>query len=152
VRIAVERLVGMVAIVAWVTLVSTLALALISPAIGLDEGLPWWALWSAGLQSYLFALVLSALSFAVGAVTGSRGLAIAVGSAVAVLGFLLQALSSIAEILETARWASPWYWLLRDNPVVTGPNALNTVLPVALSVAFAVLGVAVFQRRDLHLA
>ncbi len=151
VRLAVERILGMWLVVAWVTVVSTLMLVAVSPVFGLDEGLPWWALWSAGLQSYLFALVISALSFAVGAVSGSRGLAIAVGAAVAVLGFLLQALSSVAEILESARWASPWYWLLRDNPVVTAPNAMNALLPLALALVFAAVGVAVFNRRDLRL-
>lgn len=152
VRVAVERLVGMVLIVVWVMVASTLALVLIAPAVGLDDGLPWWGVWSAGLQSVMFALVIAALSFAVGAVTGSKGLAIAVGSAVAVLGFLLQALSSVAEILQDLRWASPWYWLLRDNPVVTAPNGLNTILPLALAVVFSVVGVAVFRRRDLRFA
>jgi ABC-2 type transport system permease protein len=148
-RVAVERFVGMALIVAFVTTVSTAALALLSPPTGLDEGLAWWGIWSAGLQSFAFVMVICGLAFAVGAATGSRGLAITVGSAVAVIGFLIQALAPIADFMESLRVASPWYWLLRDNPVTTGLNDLNFWLPMGLSAVFVGLGVLALSRRDL---
>jgi ABC-2 type transport system permease protein len=148
-RVAVERFVGLALIVAFVTAVSTAALALLSPPTGLDEGLPWWGIWSAGLQSFAFVMVLCGLAFAVGAATGSRGLAITVGSAAAVVGFLIQALAPIADFMEDIRIASPWYWLLRDNPVRVEPNLLNFWLPMGLCAVFVAIGVLALSRRDL---
>ncbi len=148
-RVAVERFFGAAVLVAFVATVSTAVLGLVSPLFGLDEGVPWWGVWSAGLQAFAFVLVHIALAFAVGAATGSKGLATAVGAGAAVVGFLLQALGPIAEVMETLRVFSPWYWFLRDNPVITEPNLLNTGLPFALSVVFLALGVVAFDRRDL---
>lgn len=149
-RVALARYAGGTAIVAFVTVVSTAALVLLAPVFGLDEGVPWWGYWSAGLQSFAFVMICASLTFAVGAASGSKGLAIAVGSGVAVVGFLLNALGSITETLETLRWASPWYWMLKDNPVVTEPSLLNTALPLALGLLVVAIGVPVFARRDLR--
>ena len=149
-RVALARYVGAAVIVAFVTVVSTAALVLLAPVFGLDEGVPWWGYWSAGLQTFAFVMVCASLTFAVGAATGSKGLAIAVGSGVAVVGFLLNALGAITDTLETLRWASPWFWMLRDNPVVTAPNLLNTALPLALGLLVVAVGVPVFARRDLR--
>ncbi len=149
-RVALARWVGAAAMVAFVAVVSTAALVLLAPVFGLDDGVPWWGYWSAGLQTFAFVMVCASLTFAVGAASGSKGLAIALGSGLAVVGFLLNALGAITATLETLRWASPWYWMLRDNPVVTEPNLLNTALPLALSVVFVAAGVPIFARRDLR--
>jgi ABC-2 type transport system permease protein len=148
-RTAAERFVGTALAVAVVTAVSTAALALIAPFVDLDEGLPAWGFWAAGLTMFAFVLVHVALTFAVGAATGSKGLAIAVGAGVAVAGFMLQALASIAEPLERARSLSPWYWFLRDNPLTTEPTALSLWLPLGLSVLLVAVGILAFDRRDL---
>jgi ABC-2 type transport system permease protein len=148
-RVALERVGGTLVLSALLTVVSTLVLVAVSPVVGLDDGLAWWALWSAGLQMLAFVMVLATLVFAVGAATGSKGLAIAVGSAVAVVGFLVQALAPIAEVMEDLRWGSPWFWMLRDNPVTTPPNWLNTLLPFGLAALFVAVGTWAFDRRDL---
>ena len=148
-RVAIERFAGTTVVVALVTFVSTGVLAATAVPIGLDDGVPWWGLWSAALQTLAFVLVISALVFAVGAATASKGAAIAVGSGVAVAGFLIHALAPLAKVMEDLRWGSPWYWLLRENPVVTAPNLLNTVMPLGFTVVFVGLGVLAFDRRDL---
>lgn len=149
-RVALERLAGTTIIVTLVTLASTAILAAMSPMVRLDQGVPWWGLWSAALQTLAFVMMLAALVFAIGAATASKGLAIAVGSGVAVAGFLIQALAPLARVMERLRWGSPWFWLLRDNPVTTAPNWLNTALPFGLAVLFVVAGLWFFDRRDLR--
>lgn len=148
-RTASERFVGTALILGVVTAASTALLAAVAPAVDLDDGLPAWAFWAAGLTMYAFVLVHVALTFAVGAATGNRGLAIAVGASVAVVGFMLQALAGIAEPLERAREFSPWYWFLRDNPLTTAPSALSLWLPLGLTVLVVAGGVLAFNRRDL---
>ncbi len=150
VRIAVERIVGMALILAFVTAVSTAVLVVTAPPFGLDEGLPWWGLWGAGLQTFAFVMVIACLGFAVGAGTGSKGGAIAAGAGLATAGFLVQALAPIAEPVEKLRAYSPWYWLLQDNPVTTAPNLVNTALPLAVATALVAVGVVLFDRRDVR--
>ena len=147
-----ERFCGLALIVGFVGAVSNAVLALLMPLFDLDEGLPWWAIWSAALQCFCFVLVLCAVAFAVGAATGSKSLAIAASAGWAVAGYLIQALSSTADFFQTLQWLSPWYWFLRDNPMTTAPNLLNTALPLALAAVLVGLGVAAFERRDLKLA
>ena len=149
VAVAAARFVGASLIVATVTAASTLVLVLLAPVFGLNDGVPRWGLLSAGLQTFALVMACASVTFAVGAATGSKGLAIGAGSSVAVVGFLLNALGAITDVLGTRRWASPWYWMLRDNPLVTAPNLLNTVLPMGLSVAFVAAGIVAFNRRDL---
>lgn len=150
VRLALARWVGVLVMVAVVVAVSTGVLVVSAPAFGLDEGVAWWAYWSAGLQTFAFVVFLASITFSVGAATGSKGLAVAAGAAVAVGGFLLNALGGISEALDSLRWASPWYWMLKDNPVVTEPNLVNTALPLGLAAVVVAIGVFLFTRRDLR--
>jgi ABC-2 type transport system permease protein len=148
-RAASERFTGTALAVGLVTAVSTAALAGVAPFVDLDDGLPAWGFWAAGLTMFAFVLVHVALTFAVGAATGNKGLAIAAGAGVAVAGFMLQALAGIAEPLEQARDFSPWYWFLRENPLTTEPTVLSLWLPLGLGVVLVALGVLAFNRRDL---
>lgn len=147
-RAASERFTGTALAIGAVTAVSTAVLALIAPFVDLDQGLPTWGFWSAGLTMFAFVLVHVALTFAVGAATGNKGLAIAVGAGVAVVGFMLQALAGIAEPLEQARDFSPWYWFLRDNPLTSEPGVVSLLLPLGLTVLLVAAGTLAFNRRD----
>jgi ABC-2 type transport system permease protein len=147
---AVERFVGVALVVAVVTTVSTAGLALLSPLVDLDEGLPWWGLWAAGLACLTFVLLHAAVAFAVGAATGQRGLAIAMASALAVVGFLGFALSGIADPLNWLADASPWGWLLDSEPLTTGPDLMSFVLPFGLTAVLVAVGVLALDRRDVR--
>lgn len=147
--LAAARLLGMAILTLTVTAISTAALVLISFPLGLHEGIPAWGMWSAGLLMWAMALLFASLAFAVGAATGRRGLAIAVATTIAVVTFLMQIIASLAEPLEWLRYASPWYWFLEPNPLVTAPSALSLLLPLALTAAISAVGIMQFNRRDL---
>lgn len=146
---AVGRVIGMWVLVALVTVAGTLILALTSPLVGLDEGLPWWGLWSAGVATYALVMLQASLGFAVGAASGSRGMAIAAATVFVVLGFAAQLVGSAAESLSWLRDASPWYWLLNSNPLTEAPGLLNTWIPLAIALVLTAVGIAWFDRRDL---
>jgi ABC-2 type transport system permease protein len=145
------RFLGVVVLVVVVTAVSTLALAATAPAVSLQQGAPWWGIWSAGLTMAAMILVFVAVTFATGAASGRKGLAIAVGSTVAVVTFLLQVISALAESLEWMRTLSPWWWFLEGNPVITAPTWLSLGLPVAVAAVFVGAGLLLVDRRDLRL-
>ncbi len=149
VAVALGRVLGISVALFVVNAVGHVVLAAYAPVVGLDEGLPWWAFGAAAAASFAFVAVHVSLTFAAGAATGSKGLAIGLGAGLALVGFLVNALAGVAEAFETARDFSPWYWLLKANPLTTAPGALNFWLPMALSVLLVAGGTWVFHRRDL---
>lgn len=150
VELAVSRFTATAMIVAIVTAATTAVLALIAPVFGLNNQIPWWGMWAAGLATYAFVMFHVAVTFAVGAVTGRKGIAIAAGAGLAALGFVGQTLAGLSERLEFMRTASPWYWLLRENPLVNNPTLLSTGLPLILMLVAVAIGVFWFDRRDIH--
>jgi ABC-2 type transport system permease protein len=149
VAVALGRALGIAVALFLVNAVGHVVLATYAPVVGLDEGLPWWAFAAAAAASYAFVAVHVALTFAAGAATGRKGLAIGLGAGLALVGFLVNALAGVAEAFKTARDFSPWYWLLKENPVTTAPGALNFWVPMVLSVLLVAGGTWVFNRRDL---
>ena len=146
---ATARAVGVWLLVAVVTIVATAVLAVTSPAVGLDDGLPWWGVWSAGLASYALVMFHASIAFAVGAATGRRAWAIGAATVVLVLGFAAQLVGSAATSLTWLRDLSPWYWLIDAAPLTNAPGWLDTGLPVLLAVVLTAVGVVLFNRRDL---
>jgi ABC-2 type transport system permease protein len=147
--VALGRVLAVAAAIMLVNLVGHVVLAAYAPSVGLDEGLPTWAFAYAALASFAFVAVHVAATFAVGAATGRKGWAIGVGAGLALVGFLVNAMAGVAEVFERFRDWSPWYWLLRENPVTTAPGWVNVGLPLAVSVLLVVAGTWVFHRRDL---
>lgn len=132
-----------------ITALSTAALALVAPPLGLLEGLPWWGIWSAAISMWALVTLYSAAAFMIGAATGRRAWAIAGAAGLVVIGFLGQLFASLAEPLEYLRSTSPWYWFLGSSPLTTPPTWISFGLPVAIAVLFAAVGAWRFDRRDL---
>jgi ABC-2 type transport system permease protein len=104
---------------------------------------------AASVHLLFLAVAFGAIALAVGAVTGSKGLAIGVPSGFALVGFLVNVLGATASWLEPARPLSLFYYYAGSEPLVNGLD------PVHVLVLLAVIAVAVavalwrFERRDL---
>lgn len=146
---ATARAAGTWLLVAAVTIVGTAVLAATSPLVKLDEGLPWWGVWSAGLASYALVMFHASIAFAVGAATGRRAWAIGAATVVLVVGFAAQLVGSASNSLQWLRDASPWYWLIDAAPLTNAPGLLDTGLPLLLAVLLTGVGIVAFNRRDL---
>jgi ABC-2 type transport system permease protein len=95
----------------------------------------------------LLALIFGAIALAVGAVSGSRGYAIGISAATAVLLFLLFGLSSSVSFLEWTEPLNPISWFLGAKPLTDG-FALEfgwMILTIAVLIGIALWG---FERRD----
>ena len=149
-RVAAERAGALVLLLATLTAVSAAALIASTPAVGLDKGLPAGRLLAASVACALLALVYAAVAFAVGAATGSRPVAVATASALAVAGFVVQGLAQQVPALRPVRAASPWHWLLAGDPLQAGLAWRSWVLPLAVTAVLVVLGTVRFQHRDLR--
>ncbi|MEO7979817.1 MAG: ABC transporter permease subunit [Sporichthyaceae bacterium] len=152
-RVALERLVGIGLVTLVVVGTTTIALVATAPVFGL-AALPDDALWAAGLAVWTLTMCVAGITHGVGAATGSRGTAVAVGSAAAAGTYVLYGLAALVEPLQPLRWLSPWFWFLDADPLVEGFGArlwLQAVLlPLAVATVAVAAGLLRLRRRDLH--
>lgn len=149
-RVALERAGGLIVELAALTAVAGLGLVALAPLTGLNNGLGTDRILEATLATGLLALTFSAVSFAVGAATGSRSAATSVASAIVVALFMIEGLAAQVTALRPIREASPWHWFLGADPIRHGLLWQTWVLPLAVSAALILLGSTVFVRRNLR--
>lgn len=145
-RLLLERLAGL-----WSS-VTVLVLVITAVAIGLvaslDMEVPLDRILAGGSGLLLLVLGFGTLAFAVGAATGRRGIALAAGAALAVVGFVFHAIGPTID----AGWmnaVSPFSWFLQDKPLNNGFDVEGLALLAVIPVASAIAAVAAFERRDL---
>lgn len=148
-RVAVERFVGTTILLALLTLVATVVLIVLRVPFELAD-LSVSNLTAAGVGSFLLALLFTAIAFATGAATGSKGVAIAAGAGLATATYVIFGLSSLVDFFENLRWLAPWYWFLSPSPLTDGWTFPAIGAPLLVSVPVVVIGTVIFTRRDLR--
>ncbi|HET7389022.1 MAG TPA: ABC transporter permease subunit [Nocardioidaceae bacterium] len=108
------------------------------PLVGITVGA-----WLLGVDFGVLALLL-------GSLTGNRGLALGVTSAVAAAAYLISSLAPAIDWLRPARFASPFYWAVGNGQVVDGLGVGSAVALVAVAVVLLAASCAAFSRLDVH--
>lgn len=146
-RVALEKLGALVALSGVLAVVLLAAVLLLARAVSMEIGFAEVA--SATLMTWLIAVAHGALALLVGAATGSRGLAIALATAAAVAGYLLEGLGNLVDVLEPPQALSPFHWYAAADPLHDGFAPGRTGLLVAVVLVFGALAPLAFRRRDL---
>lgn len=95
------------------------------------------------------ALLYGAIAFAIGGVTGNKGLAGGIGAAVLVFSWLGAGLLPMwPEYVDYARWM-PWYWYTEPQVLVNGIDGGYLGLSLGTAAAALAVGVLAFPSRDL---
>lgn len=94
-------------------------------------------------------LLAATAAFAVGAATGRRTWAIGAGSALAVGGYVLQAVANNSQDLEWLHNLSPIYWAYGDVPLANGYDWPGLALLWGGSAILVALATAALARRDI---
>lgn len=148
-RVALGRYVGLVLLLAALTLISTLVLIAFRGPFQLTE-IPVDNLVAASAGSLLLALLFATVTYTVGAATGRRGLAVAAGAGLAAATYVVFGLAAFVDVFESIQWASPWYWFLEPSPLTDGWTWPSIGLPLLMIAPLVVLGTVWFARRDLR--
>jgi ABC-2 type transport system permease protein len=125
------------------------ALALASPAFGLDLGLGRLAGGVLGVG--MLAVLHGWLAIAVGAAWPSRALAIGVPAAAAAGAYLVGGLHELASWLDPLRFASSFWWT-GQAPLSNGVTWWHVGVVGLAAAAALVAGAALIERRDLETA
>lgn len=149
-RVALERAAGLVILLAALTAVSVLTLALLAPPFELTHGLGLTDMAAATVASALLALTFAAVAFCAGAASGRRSLATSLAAFLAVAGFVVEGLGAQVKPLQPIRSISPWHWALGTDPLRNGLTWESGLLPLAVSLVLLLAGALIFGRRDLR--
>lgn len=146
-RLLLERYAALVIGVVWLGTVTGVVALTLARALGMDIGTG--PLVGATIGLILLVLALGSVAFAVGAATGRRALALAVGATVAVFGYMANAL---APLLDDGAWLerlSPFFWYLGNDPLNEGLGLAGAAALAALALVSLVVAVLALDRRDL---
>jgi len=146
-RIAAAKLLALVLVAAVVPIASYLP-CLLGPHFQLYPN--WSALAWTSVALGLLAFDLGALALWLGAVTGSRGLALGVSAAAAAAAYLLSSLAPLVHALRGPRRLSPFYWAVGNDQLARGVPPAALVALAGLGMVLAGAAVPAFRRLDLQ--
>lgn len=146
-RVLAQKAVALL-LVSLVVPVAALATCLGGPAFQLSPD--WGHLGWVTLSTALLAFDLGAAALLVGALTGSRGVALGTSSAVAMVAYLVSALAPVTPAMGTVRWLSPFTWAVGDDQLAQGQALGPVVALVGLGTLLVVATLPAFRRLDIH--
>ena len=117
---------------------------------GFDLQVSGGALVGTSVAMLLLAVDFGALALLLGALTGSRGLALSVSSAAAAAAYLISSLAPAISWLHPFRFASPFYWALGNDPLQNDMPIGSALALGATAVALLVAAAIALRRLDLH--
>lgn len=124
------------------------ALVLAGPLWDLHVGV--WPELGITLAALLLGIDFGILAMLVGALTGSRGTALGVASAVAAASYLISSLAPVTSWVRPARFVSLFYWSVGNGQLVDGPSAAGLVVLTGVGVALAAIALHAFDIMDVH--
>lgn len=144
---ATQRLAAVAAAITAITAVPWLLVAILAPATGMDVPQGNIAATSAGL--ILLVWCYAGIAFLVGAWTGRRAPVLVVTGTLAVATYLANAVSGLLDGGDWLKWASPFHYFIGTDPLRTGWHPAHLAVLAAITVATALAGIRLFDRRDI---
>jgi ABC-2 type transport system permease protein len=164
-QILVTRCAGVVTILFAVAAVSGLALLATAPLFELtssttvtidgapvtNPGVGVSNIAAGTFAAFSVATGVAGIAFLIGGLTGKKGRAIGVATAIAVGSYVFYTLANLTGVAKSLTWLSSWRWYIAQAMFINGLG-WEVVLPFALAAACAGLAWVGFERRDLQTA
>lgn len=145
-RLALERGVGVLLVLAIPAAVTALALALADPVVDLDLSLT--RVLSATAATWVYASVTGAVAFAFAGLTGRVGTSRGVAAGLAIAAYLVASIGNLVDWMAPTARFMPYRVLSDGPPLINGANWSLFAGLAAATVALGGVGIAGFTRRD----
>ena len=145
-RVYFEKFAASAVILAVVSFSMFFAIWLGAEMIG--ESINLWRLFQATFMMWLLTMVFDVLGFALGAITGRRGVSGGVAGAYAFAAYLVTSLAAAVTLLKSINHVSPFKYFNNTRILLNGLQADNVMVLTATCVVMLVIGWAVFNKRD----
>lgn len=146
-QILYERALALVLAIFVVAVAVWAVISVVVVGVGMDVALGFVAAATFGL--FLYGVSIGMITLAVGAVFGRRSLALGVGSGVAVVGFVFNAVAPLVDAANWLAWVSPFAWYVGADALREGVDVLAYGGLVLLSASVFFASGRFFVRRDL---
>ena len=115
-----------------------------------DLSLPTGAVIGTTLAILVMGVDFGLIAMIIGVLTGNRGLALGLTSALAAASYLVSSLAPIVSWAHTIRPVSLFYWAVGNDQLTAGPSASAYVVLVLVGVGLHLAAVALIQRLDIR--
>ena len=112
--------------------------------------LPTGAVIGAMITMLIMGVDFRLVAMIIGVLTGSRGLALGLTSALAAASYLVSSLAPVVSWAHTVRPASLFYWAVGGDQLTAGPSTSAYVVLVLVGVGLHLATVAVIERLDIR--
>jgi ABC-2 type transport system permease protein len=102
------------------------------------------------IATMLMSLDFGLIAMAVGAATGSRGVALGVGTAAAAIAYFVSSLAPVVHWIHSARYVSLLYWAVGNDQITRGVTLTDYLVLVAVGICVLGAAVLAFRRLDLR--
>lgn len=97
----------------------------------------------------MLGIALGWSALAIGAATGSRGLALAITGSLAAITYLMGSLSGLVKFLHNAKWISPFFYATDGAPLSNGFTWWHAIVLGGVGAVMLAVGAVLFDRRNL---
>jgi len=124
-----------------------IAIAILNPIFGLGISVNHVAM--ATIELFLLGALFGWLSLAVGAATGSHGLAVGLSAGLAAGSYLISGLHGLASWLDPFRFLSAFWWI-GNSPLQNGIRGSGVLVLVLAALGALLVSAMLVERRDLE--
>ncbi len=128
--------------------VATMAFILLGPHY--DLTLPTGAVIGTTVAVLVMGVDFGLIAMIIGVLTGSRGLALGLTSALAAASYLVSSLAPIVSWVNTIRPVSLFYWAVGGDQLTAGPSTSSYAVLVLVGVGLHLAAVALIERLDIR--
>ena len=115
----------------------------------LDMSIPLSNYVASGLSLYTLGIITVSVSAAIGTMTGRRGVSLGATTTIAIATFVLYSLAPLVKLFERIEPWSWFRWTVGTQPLTNGFSVGYISLAIVFSIAFSVLAVWLYRRRDI---
>jgi ABC-2 type transport system permease protein len=98
----------------------------------------------------MFALAVGALTLALGAGTGRRGLAAGTAAAITLAMYLLNGLAPTVHTISWLKYLTVFHYYEGSDPITTGADPAGLAILAAVTAVLTATALATFRHRDLR--
>lgn len=147
-RVYWEKLLAGAAILGMVSL--AMALAVFAGVAIIGEAIDFSRVMQATFMQWLVSMALSLVGYTVGAATGRRGVAGAMAGLFAFASYMVTTLVTTVEALKPVNYLSPFRYFSSTRILDSGLQLSNVLVLTVACLILALIGWAVFNRRDIY--
>lgn len=103
---------------------------------------------TATLAVFLLGIDFGLIALALGCVTGSRGTAIGIASALAAVAYLISSLAPVVEWMKPLRYISLFYWAVGDEQLARGTGLASFGVLIGVAILAGIAATVTFRRLD----